>query len=224
MKRKMTIIEFATKNKYAIKIVSKDIVDIGSTEVLVRSVAFLAAETRILSSLDHPHIVRLCGVCSSCSYSSSITSSLDNNEDSNNDNNDNDKTIFQYGHFIVLERLQQTLQQQVRKWKRQYCRDVGVAMTKTSSFSGKRRLDDDSNDDGGSRNIVKTSSTAAINYSNHKYSCKRRKEIVNRLYKERIQVAIELSSATAFLHEINILHRHIKPNNIGLDTNGEYYL
>lgn len=193
IKRKMTKIEFTTKNKYAIKIVRKDIVDIESTELLVRSVAFLIAGTRILSFLDHPHIIRLCGVCSSCSYSSSITSPLDNNENSNNDrknNNDNDKTIFQYGHFIVLERLQQTLQQQVRKWERQYRRDIGVAITKTSSFTGKRCLDDDSNNDGGSRNKVKMSSTSAINYSTHKYSCKRRKEVVNRLYKERIQVAI----------------------------------
>jgi hypothetical protein len=68
IKRKMTRIDFTTKNKYAVKIVSKDIGDIGSTELLVRSVAFLAAETRILSSLDHPHIIRLCGVCSSSSY------------------------------------------------------------------------------------------------------------------------------------------------------------
>jgi hypothetical protein len=156
---------------------------------------------------------------------SSVTSSLDNNEDSNNDkNNDNDKTIFQYGHFIVLERLQQTLQQQVRKWERQYCRDVGVAMTKTIRFAGKWCLNGDSNDDSGSRNKVKTSSTAAINYSTHKYSCERRKEVVNRLYRERIQVAVELSSGIAYLHEKSILHRDIKPNNIGLDTNGEYYL
>jgi serine/threonine protein kinase len=45
-----------------------------------------------------------------------------------------------------------------------------------------------------------------------------------RLYRERIVVAMQLSSAIAYLYEHNILHRDVKPQNIGFDAEGNVKL
>jgi serine/threonine protein kinase len=46
----------------------------------------------------------------------------------------------------------------------------------------------------------------------------------NKLWTERISVARDMTSALMFMHIKSVLHRDIKPNNIGFDADGTFKL
>jgi serine/threonine protein kinase len=178
--------------KYAIKTINKDI---DSKELMVRSVAYLAAETRMLAGVDHPHIIRLCGWGSRSSQSSMVQS---------NGNDVDGKPIFEYGHFIVVERLHHILKKQLKEWEFE-------RRNKAVFFEAGKRYPEDAK-------IIGASSVS------HKYKWNRQIDFMNRLYNDRIEVAVQLSSAIVYLHERNLLHRDIKPQNIGFDAEGNVKL
>lgn len=53
-----------------------------------------------------------------------------------------------------------------------------------------------------------------------RFSLKDRKEKKARFFLARLQVAIQLADALAYLHRYNILHRDLKPSNAGFDAHG----
>jgi serine/threonine protein kinase len=175
--------------KYAIKTINKENLDImESKELFVRSVADLAAEIRILSGLDHPHIIRLHG----------WGSGTENIEERDK------KPMVQYRNFMVLERLPRILKQQLKEWELERRNIAGC-------FEAGKRYPDDAK-------IIGATSVL------QEYNRKRQIDFMNRLYRQRIVVAMQLSSAVAYLHERNILHRDVKPQNIGFDAEGNVRL
>ncbi len=180
------------KQKYAVKTINEDA---PSTEMLVWSIAYLVAETRILSGLDHPHIIRFCGWGSSSRHSSMFE---------RGENKEDEVSRIQYGHFLVIERLEVILKKQLKEWELERRKIAGHFM------AGKMYPDE--------AKIVGATSV------NHKYRRIRQIDYLNRMYIYRLRVAVQVASAVMYLHERNILHRDIKPQNIGFDKSGNVKL
>jgi serine/threonine protein kinase len=85
--------------RYAVKQLSKDILE--DPKKYFQGVVDMAIETRILSSLEHPNIVKL--------------RSLGNS------------TPFHEDYFIVMDRLYDTLEKRLTVWERRQRRSIGLA-------------------------------------------------------------------------------------------------
>lgn len=182
----------ASTPKYAIKTINKDGL---RKDLLVWSAAYLVAETRMLSGIDHPHIIRFCGWGSSSSQLHTFEGTGIKEDET---------PRLQYGHFLIIERLEIILKKQLKEWELERRRMAGC-------FLAGRRYPDEAK-------IVGATSV------NHKYRRNRQINYLNRMYTERLGVAMRLSSAIEYLHERNILHRDIKPQNIGFDAEGNVKL
>lgn len=114
----------------------------------------ITVETKILSALDHPNIIKLCGY--------------------------NERALFSPDYFIIIERLDYTLSDLMCEWKK---------------INTKNKIN------------------SLISIKNRKY--------LKPSFQNIIKIGMSVSSAISYLHKKRVLHRDIKPDNMGFDSAGE---
>jgi len=138
--------------RYVIKYLHKD--DGRIPTQFQTGIIDITVETKILSALDHPNIIKLYGY--------------------------NERALFSPDYFIILERLDYTLGDLMVEWKKN---------------NGKKNF------------------SALMSIKNRKFM----KSSLDNV----IKIVSSISSAIWYLHKRRVLHRDIKPDNIGFDNSGE---
>jgi serine/threonine protein kinase len=171
----------------------------SATKKAQKALEDLHTEARLLSKLHHPNVVRLLAVGSDSSSSSSNRSN----------------------YFLVLERLDKTLMDMIREWKEERQQrqidcmtqeEESMVVTTTNHGPGRRlgagllaaRLF--------SRRHNKTSSSS----SHHNHHRHRRPPLLTRI----LDVAVMIAQGLEYVHSQRMVHRDVKPGNVGFDSNG----
>lgn len=188
------------------------------------SAADLVKEGNILATLRHSNVIRI----HACSSKYGVGAYLNGYHDS---------------YFLVLERLERTLTDRIQEWRKRHKElyeadevegrydpsTALVTMTKPSSvrnwkekFSALKRSK--SSDDLVLEISDRTNATQALSDAGSDYDddeCTRVMIEKTKLLAERLDVAQQLADAIAYLHSQNVIHRDLKPDNIGFDIHGE---
>mmetsp|Transcript_745 Transcript_745/g.969 ORF Transcript_745/g.969 Transcript_745/m.969 type:complete len:357 (+) Transcript_745:361-1431(+) len=143
----------AGEARYALKILSPEV--IKDTASFLQCVIDMAVETRFLSDIEHPNIIKLRALAKVEAYHEK--------------------------YFIVMDRLFDTLEHRLKKWQTRLKKQKGFLRDRSG-------------------------------------------EKLKELYEERIVVAFDLADAVSYLHNRQILYRHLKPDNIGFDIRDDVKL
>lgn len=189
--------------RYAMKRLKKSV--LADPDKLLQGSADMVTETRFLSSLPpHPNIIKL--------------RAISNGEK------------FSPDYFIVLDRLYSTLEKRLGQWKedkqrlnrkaRKWAFQRIVRFPKKPSPISRRRAKSDTtlttkgSTSNHSSRTSSNSNTQKPKLSNYQRIQKKKAK----LFRDRMMVAFDLSSALAHLHKHHIIHRDLKPDNLGFDV------
>ncbi|VEU44778.1 unnamed protein product [Pseudo-nitzschia multistriata] len=192
------------------------------------SAADLVKEGNILSTLSHTNVIRLHAVASNYG----VNSYLNGHHDS---------------YFLVLERLECTLTDRLSRWQRRHrelffaseCESDATAqfvdaslLSSTRSANGKgwrKRLSlfrssknktDPLFEDSARTATTQASSCDGSIHGSSEEDRNRDALAKSYLLEERVDVTLQLADALAYLHSKNVMHRDLKPDNIGFDADG----
>lgn len=188
------------------------------------SAADLVKEGNILATLRHSNVIRIHAVSSKYGVGAYLNGYHDS-------------------YFLVLERLEGTLTDRIQEWRTRHKElyevdeiegrydpeSALVSMTKPSSsrswkekFSSLKRSK--SNEDlaleiSDRTNATQGLSDAGSDFGDDEYT----KTTIEKtkLLAERLDVTQQLADAIAYLHSQNVIHRDLKPDNIGFDGHGD---
>lgn len=187
------------------------------------SAADLVKEGNILSTLNHSNIIRLHAVSSKYGVGAYLNGYHDS-------------------YFLVLERLECTLTDRIEEWQSRHKalyeaaeldgrydpESALVSLSRQPASRGWKKNIMSSfqkgDDDHGLEISDRTNGTSALSdYGSDVDGEEFTKIAVSKteLLSERLDVAQQLADAIAYLHSQNVLHRDLKPDNIGFDINGD---
>jgi len=189
------------------------------------SAADLVKEGNILATLCHSNIIRIHAVSSKYG----VGAYLGGHHDS---------------YFLVLERLEGTLSERIEEWKirhkelyesdeleGRYDPEASLVATSKQPSSSRKWKNKISSSFQSSRNVndtleISDRTDATRSLSDNGWDCDNDDYTETALLKttllsERLDVTQQLGDAIAYLHSRNVLHRDLKPDNIGFDIHGD---
>ena len=175
-------------------------------EIMVDPEAFrdgvmdLVNEALFLAAHDHPHIVRLHAV-SAGSVGEAVLAASGTGDRSN-----------PAGFFLVLDRLHETLEHRIQRWKKEFYYGKNEAAAATAVHES----NNNNNKNGWYEYIGDVLSTNPIASALWTPTWENLKGLQDRL--ER--VALPVAQALVYLHHHCVVWRDLKPANIGFDTVG----
>lgn len=174
---------------YAIKHLRPNLVHQYEPLDYAQAAADLAGEAAFLAALCHPHIIRLRGISSAGAAGFA----------------DGPK-----GYFLIVDRLNETLDVRIRRWKRRGRRRNRLASSLKETL--RERLDNArlSFDKAGSREIEEGTTGGRERRRNGP-------EEEPSIGDEQLDVALQIACALRYLHGKSIMFRDLKPQNIGFD-------
>mmetsp|Transcript_22721 Transcript_22721/g.32473 ORF Transcript_22721/g.32473 Transcript_22721/m.32473 type:complete len:457 (-) Transcript_22721:55-1425(-) len=177
-KRETTAISVDNGAKYVMKSLKDKLEDSDKKELFLDSAQDIVTEAEMLAAFSHPNIIKLHGI-------------IANRHDS-----------FAEGpsaFFIILERLESTLDGKIEEWKKQYSFNPKASFTSlrnslsSSMIQDKVKVEKSTLSEGGSLD-------------------------------SRLRMATSLADAMQYLHSQDVIFHDLKPENIGLDRRGNIKL
>lgn len=187
------------------------------------SAADLVKEGNILATLNHSNIIRIHAVSSKYGVGAYLNGYHDS-------------------YFLVLERLERTLSDRIHEWQSRhkslyeaaeldgsYDPETALVTTRIPCKSNSWKTKLKSSFQKGSDDLAleisdRTNATQALSELGSDFdddSYTKTALAKTELLAERLDVMQQLADAIAYLHSQNVLHRDLKPDNIGFDIHGD---